>query len=176
MVEGVVVMPFFILLLAAVMYFHHAFAAKMQSSVKARSCAWDYSLAGCVAKTSTLKGCHIGNLTSGADALQSIGSDSSVSKETKDAFGHSSGNGDGLDGALAGANRVGLAMLGLREGVVSRPSTSVRVPSLLGGGTRRISGDYSVMCNERKMSFLEIGQEAYCALGDHSPMPGCGDR
>lgn len=174
MVEGVIVLPFLIVILAAVLHFHKSFSAKLEGSERARSCAWEYSLAGCKGFASLPKGCNVKRLTDGADALSGIGADPTIGAEANKAFGKSSG-GDAIAGGLAGTNRMGLALLGLREGVTARHSKDVVAPSLLGGGTRAISANYSVMCNEVEMGALEIAKSAYCALGSDGPMPGCED-
>jgi len=171
MVEGIIVLPVFVLLLAAMMYFGHAYRAKLDASVQARSCAWAYSLAGCVGKADLPEGCEVERIGDGDDAFESIEDNHQMGSESLAAFGRKGANGSPVDGALAGASSIGRALTGLREGVRSTPTRSVVIPSILGGGTRSVSANYSVMCNEREYSPSSLAIEAYCALS--TSMPGC---
>ncbi len=165
MIEGVIVMPLFIAVLAAIVHLHSSYAAKLDANVQARSCAWAYSIAGCTGKTSLPKGCNVEGLGDGKNGLRSIGSAVGMSGTPGRRAGAL-----GTDGALAGASHVGVTLLGLREGIVAKPHRTVSVPSILGGGKRAITGNYSVMCNEREMTSLELAKYAYCSFGD---LPGC---
>jgi hypothetical protein len=78
-----------------------------------------------------------------------------------------------VDKGLSVANDVGLSLLGLRDGIASQPTRTLEVPSLLGGGRRHVSGNYSVMCNEVPMGFLDIVKKMYCALDERVNVPGC---
>ncbi len=152
MVEGVIVLPVFIIILAAVLHFHSAFSAKLDASTQARSCAWAYSLAGC-GDADIPAGCNVSNL---GDPQNDI-------------------NSEGLRAGLEVINKVGVTLLGLEAGITSRPGREVEVSSVLGGGTRKLSGDYSVMCNETKMGFRGLAKKAYCSLNRNYNMslPGC---
>lgn len=174
MAEGVIVLPFFIIVLAAIIYFHRAYATKISMNTKARSCAWSYAVNGC--QKPLPDGCPV----------STVGGES---KEVTDVFGMDFKNNFGteesekvirdiekqksaLDSTLHGVNLVGLTILGLSEGIKTSPSQAVQKPSILGGGTHTISGDYSVMCNERNRTVKDLAIAAYCSLSNI--MPGCG--
>lgn len=174
MVEGVIVLPLFVIVLAAVIYFHRAYASKIDMGVKARSCAWSYAANGCQ-KKDLPKGCPVSEIGDrpksvsglfGADFKESFGLDESekVVQELDAQHG-------ALDSALQGANAIGLGVLQLSEGIKVTPSTSFGKPSILGGGTHSISGDYSVMCNERNRTIKDLAVGAYCSVS--SSLPGC---
>lgn len=174
MVEGVIVLPLFVIVLAAVIYFHRAYASKIDMGVKARSCAWSYAANGCQ-KKDLPKGCPVREIGDrpnsvsgmfGADFKESFGLDESeeVVQELETQHG-------ALDSALQGANAIGLGVLGLSEGIKVTPSTSIGKPSILGGGKYSISGDYSVMCNERNRTVKDLAVGAYCSVS--SSLPGC---
>ncbi len=152
MVEGVIVLPVFIIVLAAVLHFHSAFSAKLDASTQARSCAWAYSLAGC-GDADIPEGCNVSDLGDDKNDIDS----------------------EGLRAGLEVVNKVGVTLLGLEAGITSRPGREVDVSSVLGGGTRKISGDYSVMCNETKMGPKDLAKKAYCALDANYSvsLPGC---
>ncbi len=165
MAEGVIVLPFFVILLASIIYFHRAYATKISVNSKARSCAWSYAIDGC-RKSSLPEGCPIGEI-GGSRTLAKVfdvgiedGSNDDILRETS-AFGD----------ALQGVNTVGLTLIGLDEGIVAKPGESVAIPSILGGGSRSISGNYSVMCNERKKKPSDIAVDAYCSISNR--LPGC---
>lgn len=174
MVEGVIVLPLFVVVLAAVIYFHRAYASKIDMRVKARSCAWSYAANGCDKKFLP-KGCPVSEIGDrpntvsgmfGADFKESFGLD-----ESKEVVKEIDAQHGALDSALQGANAIGLGILGLSEGIKTNPSTSIGKPSILGGGEHSISGDYSVMCNERNRTVKELAVGAYCSLS--SSLPGC---
>ncbi len=165
MAEGVIVLPFFVILLASIIYFHRAYATKISVNSKARSCAWSYAIDGC-RKSSLPDGCPIGEI-GGSKTLEKVfdvgiedGSNEDVLRETS-AFGD----------ALSGVNTVGLTLIGLDEGIVATPGQPVTIPSILGGGSRKIAGNYSVMCNEREKTPASIAKGAYCSISDK--LPGC---
>lgn len=169
MIEATIMLPVFIIVLAAVLYFHRAYSAKLQSNVKARSCAWRYSVDGCQ-RSEMPKECNIEYVTDGYTAIGDVVSSDDFEDNVEASESRSTG--DTARQGIAGANRIALAFLGLREGIVAQPTSDVQRPSLLGGGLRRIGSDYSVMCNEREMKFLEILKYSYCGVGDDK-FPGC---
>ncbi|MCP4444075.1 MAG: hypothetical protein GY811_01855, partial [Myxococcales bacterium] len=166
MVEGVIVMPFFIIALAAVIHLHRSYSAKLDASVEVRSCAWQYAIAGCKRTQGEFAGCSFGSLATEGAQLDGLEDHAELQSEAQQAFGDGENGGAGFASALESANGIGLVLLGLREGTVARASREVTAPSLLGGRTRKISGDYSVMCNEKKMAISDIAKEAYCALDE----------
>jgi hypothetical protein len=167
MAEGVIVLPLFIIVLAAIMYFHNLYAAKLDNSVQARSCAWTYAVNGCEKKFLT-KGCKAAEVSDGFDAIESaMGGNPFEEEHGKDRE---------VDQALAGANRVGLALLGLREGVKTQHGSRVNKPSILGGGKVSVASNYTVMCNEREFTVGEIITEAYCSIAGTTGLLSCDER
>ena len=160
MAEGVIVLPIFVLTLAAIFHFHSLYAAKLDLSVKSRACAWNYSIHGCRAEFIP-KGCKVDKVE-GFKAMTS-----ELDSGPFDASGSTT------DKALAGANRVGLAIMGLREGIAATHTREINRPSILGGGKRSVSANYTVMCNERDLTPLELAKAAYCSLGTRFKPPGC---
>lgn len=168
MVEGVIVFPLFIIVFAAVLYYHQAYSVKLERNNKARSCAWTYSVSGCKKKP---EGCPITNIGeagfSGID--EGLEGRKAVFPE-----GGTPGVSDGRSGlgeVLGSGNALLLALLGLKQGIVAQPSREVEMPSLLGGATRNIRGNYSVMCNEVSRTPEELLIDSYCAIS--SDLPGC---
>lgn len=170
MVEGVVVLPFFIIVLATVIFLHRSYSAKLDASVQARKCAWAYSLGGCESKAG-LEGCNLSNLRDQESPFKSFDDDPILAAEGKKAFGTKRDT--AIDKGLKVANDVGLGLLGLRDGVTSQPTRTLDVPSLLGGGQKHVYGNYSVMCNEVPMGFLDIVKKMYCAIDEKIQGPGC---
>lgn len=171
MVEGVVVLPFFIIALAAVIFLHRSFAAKLDASVQARSCAWAYSIGGCDSKAGLPEGCNLSSLHDQENPFTSFDDDPVLAAEGQKAFGQNRDS--AIDEGLSVANGVGLSLLGLRDGIASQPTRTLETPSLLGGGRRHVAGNYSVMCNEVPMGFLDIVKKMYCALDERVNVPGC---
>ena len=147
MVEGVIVFPLFIIVFAAVLYYHQAYSVKLERNNKARSCAWGYSVSGC---KKIPDGCPItdigkskfASIDDGVDARGGVFGDSGSAAPSQQL--------SGVEKAVGTTNTLLLTLTGLKKGIVARPARDVEMPSLLGGGTRSISGNYSVMCNEVK--------------------------
>ena len=163
MAEGVIVLPVFIMTLAAIIYFHKVYAAKLERSTQARSCAWTYAVNGCVKVPA---GCPMAKVK----GFKPIGD--TVSPEALAAAKKET------DGTLDTISDVGLVLLQLDQGVTSTPSSSVERPSILGGGTATVYGDYTVMCNEKKMTLKSIAEDAYCGIDKKvkGVFPGCENR
>lgn len=172
--EGAIVLPLFVIVLASLIYLHHLYAAKLTVSRKARACAWAYSVGGCT-PAALPKGCKASDI---ADHYTSIGDtmkggnpfevQTNGSASQKEAQARS-----GLDKGLAGASSIGLALIGLQKGKTASYSTDVQRPSILGGGKTSVSGNYSVMCNEKDMKPLDVAKAALCALGEKMGFKGC---
>lgn len=170
MVEGVIVLPLFILCLAVLLHLHRSYGAKLDANLRARECAWAYSVAGCIKSTKLPEGCNIERLDKrnpghGTSSLDGIGSDVGLAGSSE-----RRGERNADSGALAGTSRIARTLLGMSAGITSRPSQRVKAPSILGGKTRQISVNYSVMCNERDMTPAELAKYAYCSFGD---LKGC---
>jgi len=174
MVEGVIVLPVFVIVLAAIIYFHRAYATKINMNSKARSCAWSYAVNGCQA-SSRQEGCPISEIGGERSGIFDGFGDSIEDTEQKNRAAELAAKvkkeTGALDNVLDGANTIGLAILGLGEGIEARPSASFARPSILGGGTRTIFGSYSVMCNEQKRSPADLANAAYCSVS--KSLPGC---
>lgn len=176
MAEGVIVLPLFVITLASVLYFHHVYATKLKVSRDARACAWEYSLGGCE-PTALPKGCKATDMR-GVKDHKTIGD----TMESGNPFDVKTGGSasqkqdqarSGLDKGLEGASTVGLALIGLQEGKTTSYSADVKRPSILGGGKKRVSSNYSVMCNEKEMDPIDVAKEALCALGRTMDFNGC---
>ena len=174
MVEGVIVLPFFVIVLAAIIFFHRAYATKIEMGVKARSCAWNYAVNGCQKKFLP-DDCPVSKIGGKAESVADLfgGSfpDEESMRKAKERRDSLSSQTSALDGMLGSANTLGLTILGLNEGIRVAPESSVAKPSILGGGEHSISANYSMMCNERNREFLEIAKSAYCDVS--SALPGC---
>lgn len=174
MVEATVMLPIFVVILAALIYFHRTDMAKLQNNNKARSCAWTYSINGCQ-RSQMPPECKIGPVRTGFSSIgDSLGNQDL--KSATSAFGSagnasSSGDPSTVTNGIAGANRIALALLGLGEGIVAEPTKSVKRPSLFGGGAKNIMSNYTVMCNERNMTIADILHASYCEIGNS--LPGC---
>lgn len=172
MVEGVIVLPLFVIVLAAVIYFHRAYATKISLGVKARSCAWQYSVNGCTRK-SLPEGCPVSEIGAPSDSGTAFGDNfmEAMTNKDKEMATEVDEGRSKLDTVLGGANEVSLMVLQLSEGIVAKPSGSVQKPSILGGGTHSLSANYSVMCNERRRTMGDLLKLAYCSID--SSLPGC---
>ena len=171
--EGVIVLPVFVLVLASVLYFHNLYAAKLDANVAARACAWDYAVKGCDPTSKKPKHCKVGKVTNGFQALGGSTLNNSPFKDSSGGSGGQQETKSDLELGLAGANRIGLGLMGLREGVVVSASRDLTKPSILGGGKKSVSSNYTVMCNEIERSPGELAIEGFCALGSEMNFPGC---
>ncbi len=171
MVEGIIVLPLFVIVLAAVIYFHRAYATKISLGIQARSCAWSYAVNGCQKEFETV-GCPVSRIGEtengsgfGANFLPGMttGTEAAVTNVDSGA--------SAIDKELGTANEITLTVLQLSEGITVTPSGTVKQPSILGGGTHTISSNYSVMCNERTRTIADLVAIAYCSID--SALPGC---
>ncbi len=173
MVEGVIVFPLFVIVLAAIIYYHQVYSTKLERNTQARRCAWEYSVHGCRPENIP-DGCPIARIgendfigiDEGLDERASLFADGTggAQAQSQSSFG---------DGAET-ANSILIGLIGLRQGIEARPSRNVRMPSILGGATRSIAGSYSVMCNERRRTVGGIIKDAYCSIKDSGTrLPGC---
>ncbi len=176
MVEGIIVLPLFVITLASVIYFHSLYAAKLDMSRKARACAWEYSVRGCKPGLRPKK-CNATDMQ-GSDQYETVGSKMTGGnpfdvKDSGSASQKRAQTKSGLDKGLEGASSVGLALIGLDKGITTSNATDVKRPSILGGGKRRVTSNYSVMCNEVEMKPFDIAKDALCALGKTMGFEGC---
>lgn len=168
MAEAIIMLPFFVIVFAALYYLHGAYSEKLDRSVAARGCAWTHASAGC------------------QDDLPPICTAAGADVDDKggvfDQFGGVAEWGDGNDrvtgflpeGAASGiAEMSGLtnALLGIGDGISVQTRGEVDRPSLFGGGRARVGSRYSVLCNEAPMSLRGILQGAYC--GVNAGLIGC---
>ena len=168
MVEGVIVFPLFIIVFAAVLYYHQAYSVKLERNNKARSCAWTYSVSGCKeipdgCPISEIGEAKLASIDDGVDARGGIFGNSGSAAPSQEL--------SGVQKAVGTGNSMLLALAGLDEGIVATPARDIEMPSLLGGATRSISGNYSVMCNEVSITPRQLLLENYCQIS--SDLPGC---
>lgn len=134
MVEGVVAIPFFLLIFSCLLYIGHLYSAKMKMMRLAKESAWDYAMCNCgesgdkiSSKCNTPEGAAAGS--GGAESGKPDGYDpADVAK---------GGSGPGSDLA---SRKFGSSLASM-EG-------SITADKLLGGFTQRISTRTKVMCNE----------------------------
>lgn len=174
MAEGVVVLPVFVITLAAILYFHHLYVAKLERNMKARSCAWTYAVHGCD-RAYLAEGCKVSEVTDGFDAIGEFITGKSPFEESqaRERSRQAGEEKSDLDKGLAGANQVGLSMLGLREGIQASYQREVARPSVLGGGKASVSSNYTVMCNEKQRTPVDLVVDSFCAIGSQFDVPGC---
>ncbi len=172
MAEGIIVLPVFVITLAAVLYFHGLYAAKLDASNKVRSCAWHYANAGCD-ETKVPKGCQQRKVTDGFEALGGTVEHNPFQGDGVSPSATTADEKSSLKKGIAGANRVGQALLGLESGVEMSSGKDVDRPSILGGGKRTVFSNYTVMCNEVDRTPTDLMYDAYCALGTELNFPGC---
>lgn len=168
MIEAVIVFPLFIIVFAALIYYHQAYSAKIERSNVARRCAWAYSVGGCIEKP---KDCPIGKIGGAnfVDIDEGVDHHGDLFKDAP--AGRTTEQRTKLEGVLGASNSLLTGLLGLDEGIEARPSRDVKMPSLLGGATRKITGNYAVMCNERSYTNKELVKASYCAIS--GSLPGC---
>lgn len=148
-IEAAVMLPFFILCWAGLLYVYHGHGQKLDASVSARQCAWEYSNNGCRA------------LPEGCRRL----STSEIEQ-------------DGMSGDwLAAVDNIpvigGLAESIFGEVATVGYSSELTRPPMLGGGTVDASGNYTIMCNEEKRDIGDVLHDTLCdQIGDVGFM-GC---
>lgn len=134
MAEGVIVLPVFILILAAILHFHRAYSKKLALNEEARACAWKYAVDGC--KSSALeKQCKVtrGEVEA-LGAIQGNQANSAMSEMAE---------------AAGTMSKIGGRVIGLTEPFTTHADGESVRASLLGGGTMKLRSRYTLMCNER---------------------------
>jgi hypothetical protein len=156
MTEGVIVLPFFVIVLGALLYFHRVYVAKIESNVEVRTCAWQYATSGCEA-SELPETCQ----ASAARASKSIASSVATPNSGSSSFG----------AGMQRANRLALAMIGLQDATDVIHEKKLRNPRVVGA---KVSSRISLMCNEKNYTPFEIAEKAYCALAKEMGFSSCG--
>jgi hypothetical protein len=133
-IEAVMLLPFFILIFACVLYLEDLWENKQIAMLGARRSAWNASLEGCPKKPGS---------------------------ENTNEFSGEMGENGRLD-KLSGIPIVGNVIEGF-FGKPSRSGASREVerPPLLGGGTVEIPGCYYLMCNEKDRKLGEVVTDTF---------------
>jgi len=152
-IEAAVMLPFFILCWAGLLYVYHGHEAKLAAGVDARHCAWAYSNGGCRVLP---EGCR---RLSTAEIEQ-----------------------DGQSGDWLAALDGIPVISGLAESIFGEVATvghdiTVDRPPLFGGGTVDASGTYTIMCNEERRDLGDVLQQTLCdqleTIGMDAGFMGC---
>jgi hypothetical protein len=129
MTEGVVVLPFFVVILAALTYAHHTFDGRLEAQVEAHRVAIGGAMAG---------GCGAG--------------DGETSEEIEDALGQEGGGGENpmsLAEKAGGSSLFDWSHYGVKTAV-----TVDGLPARLGGPERQMRGEARLMCNTEPVGGL----------------------
>ncbi|RMH36663.1 MAG: hypothetical protein D6689_22030 [Deltaproteobacteria bacterium] len=168
-VEATIMLPFFIIVFASVIYMHRSLSAKIDDSVLARECGFAHANSGCDAKKVPPR-CkpgrgnrQRGNRSVSYGTANHAGI-SGLSPDEAGAFRRAVG-----DGAQKLADMADM-ILRIGDGTSARVDRRVRRPSVLGGGRTRMRAGFASLCNEKKREPVDVVMSMYCALGD---LPGC---
>jgi hypothetical protein len=139
-VEAAIILPFFILIFAGVMYMERLLESKQVALVFARRCAWQYSNNGCSEKPT------------GCEKVVEHAGGSSNENEVSDKMREG-----GILDKLSDIPFIGKAISGLfGSALTSRATREVIRAPMFGGGTVAVAGHYYLMCNEKDQTLEGI--------------------
>jgi hypothetical protein len=142
--EVVVMLPFFIILWASIIYVHKYYSSRITLGAQAKSCAWQYSNGGC---RSTPAGCESLTVHAGADfSSDDLPGGGSFQQFANDPF----------------VRPIIQLVLGSNSYVTG--NGNVVRPAQLGSGNTPITSRNVVMCNEVPTSPQELARRAFCNL------------
>lgn len=145
--EFVVLLPLFALIWAGALYMLRSYEGKQVAMLKARSCGWQFALAGCETPPA---GCDVHKADDGDTGVE----------EAK-AHMH---DGSVIDAAVR-LPVIGSAIRALfGVGARGTVSTNVPRPPLLGGGEVRQEGRFYVLCNTRYQTLGDMAKETFCSM------------
>lgn len=142
--EVVVMLPFFMIVWASVIFVHNYYSDRIRLGAKAKSCAWQYANNGC---RETPTGCDTLTVGSGSDLetseLPEGGALSSLASNP----------------IMRAASRI---VLGSNADVSGSGSTTR--PGPLGSGTSSFTVRNTVMCNEVPRTPGQLAHDAFCGM------------
>lgn len=142
--EAVVLIPFFIIVWASILYVHDYYTQKILTAQRSRNCAWRYAVSGC----RDSGGCTGGTvINEGAGLVMT------------DLPG-----GDAVTRFASNRFASGVFELVLGRTAMARDSATVPMPRTLGTSGATARGRHSVMCNEVPRAPPNIVYPAYCLL------------
>lgn len=150
MAESVVALPFFILIFAALIMMWGLYATKLDLAVRARRCAWNYTISNYC--ESTPAGCDGATFAEWDSSSAGTGAAESEMNSA-------------LSGVSSVVRNVVSAVFGEIQNV--RFQRDMVAPTYLGGATNTVLADYSVVCNERPKSLGELIEEIVCSINDN---------
>jgi hypothetical protein len=142
--EVVVMLPFFIIVWASVIFVHNYFSARIRLGAKAKSCAWQYANDGC---RQTPAGCDALSVSSGSDL------------ETSELPEGGALNTLANNPIMRAASRI---VLGSNADVSGSDSTARPAP--LGSGSMSFTVRNTVMCNEIPRTPGQVAHDAFCGM------------
>ncbi len=159
-VEAVIVLPFFILIFAGVLYVHHLWENRQIALMTARQCAWLFSASGCDEQPSGCEG-----------LVHAAGAEEQQNEVTDELDG-------GVIDQLSGIPFLGPAIRGIfGTALEANIERQTRRPPVLGGGRVPVAARYYMMCNEKAQTLGELISGSFCglvsAITDDGAFPGC---
>jgi hypothetical protein len=154
-VEGVIVLPVFVVLFVGVFFVRDLLSAKLATDEEARRCAWQYSANACEAVPTgcedVLKGVHRGNITPNLDTT--IG-------QLEKGFSTNSDATTAVKKIIENVVVDAIAKAFTRSLDANKTIEQGR-PGLFGGGNSIVSGKYRLACNIPKQEGDNIAKAAW---------------
>jgi len=137
--ETVVMLPFFAMVWAGMIYMHKAYSTKVYTMAETRSCVWTYATNGC----------------------QRVPPGCSITRGEAPPGGARPGALDRLQSVLGTIGNI----LQITNPVAStRVTRNVSKPRLLGGGSISVLAGQEMMCNTVAATSNSIVQQAFCSF------------
>ena len=150
MTEALIVCLFFTMVFASIFHMTKTMGKKLEVNRTVRGCAWAYASGGCESLPSNCQ-----NVSASGNYAPSTNGASQNAKVSNAARQSGQGVSQFIHKIMTGLKIVGETTTITQSGQVTRPAP-------IGGGTVKIGGFYSVLCNEQEQSVPDLIKKAYC--------------